>query len=199
MILRRYGTNMQSVETNFDSKAFTEIGFRRDHAYSSLADEFLDGHERISEHLLEAESEGDVQDEVESAMLQRLLDQLLKIDGDLADTPVRVYSGGPVDSGQGFILHGDGHRDENNPDDSLIEAGGLTLSTSIELMRSIAAGEGPRRSLLLFGYAGWGPGQLEGELMRDDWVAVTADEDLVFGSDDETKWRRSLDRLEIDL
>ena len=122
-----------------------------------------------------------------------------EIDGDLADTPVRVYSGGPVDSGQGFILHPDGDRDENTPDDSLIEAGGLTLSTSIELVRSIAAGEGPRRSLLLFGYAGWGPGQLEGELMRDDWVAVTADEDLVFGSDDETKWRRSLDRLEIDL
>ncbi len=85
MILRRYGTNIQSVETNFDSKAFTEIGFRRDHAYSSPADDFLDGHERVSEHLLEAESEGDVQDEVESAMLQRLLDQLLSLDGELAD------------------------------------------------------------------------------------------------------------------
>ena len=85
MILRRYGTTIQSVETNFDSKAFTEIGFRRDHAYSSPADDFLDRHERISEHPLEAESEGDVQDEVESAMLQRLLDQLLSLDGELAE------------------------------------------------------------------------------------------------------------------
>ncbi len=85
MILRRYGANIQSVETNFDSKAFTEIGFRRDHAYSSPADDFVDGHERVSEHLLEAESEGDVQDQVESAMLQRLLDQLLSLDGELAD------------------------------------------------------------------------------------------------------------------
>ena len=85
MILRRYGTTIQSVETNFDSKAFTEIGFRRDHAYSSPADDFLDRHERMSEHLLEAESEGDVQDEVESAMLQRLLDQLLSLDGELAE------------------------------------------------------------------------------------------------------------------
>ena len=76
---------MQSVETNFDSKAFTEIGFRRDHAYSSPVDAFADDHERISEHLLEAESEGDVQDEVESAMLAKLLDQLEKIEGDLAD------------------------------------------------------------------------------------------------------------------
>ena len=85
MILRRYGTTIQSVETNFDSKAFTEIGFRRDHVYSNPTDDFLDRHERISEHLLEAESEGDVQDEVESAMLKKLLGQLEKIDGDLAE------------------------------------------------------------------------------------------------------------------
>ena len=85
MILRRYGTTIQSVETNFDSKAFTEIGFRRDHAYSSPTDDFLGSHERISEHLLEAESEGDVQDEVESAMLKKLLDQLEEIDGDLTE------------------------------------------------------------------------------------------------------------------
>ena len=85
MILRRYGTTIQSVDTNFDSKAFTEIGFRRDHAHSSPADDFLNRHERMSEHLLEAESEGDVQDEVESAMLQRLLDQLLSLDGELAE------------------------------------------------------------------------------------------------------------------
>lgn len=85
MILRRYGTTVQSVETNFDSKAFTEIGFRRDHAYSSPADDFLAGHERVSEHLLEAESEGGVQDEVESAMLERLLAQLLEIESDLAE------------------------------------------------------------------------------------------------------------------
>ncbi len=85
MILRRYGTTIQSVEVNFDSKAFTEIGFRRVHAFSTSAEDFLAGHERISGHLLEAESEGDVQDEVESMMLQKLLDQLLKIDGDLAE------------------------------------------------------------------------------------------------------------------
>jgi hypothetical protein len=85
MILRRYGTSFQSVETNFDSKAFTEIGFRRDHAYSVPTDEFLDRHERVSDHLLEAESEGDVQDEVESEMLRLLLDQLEKLHDDLAD------------------------------------------------------------------------------------------------------------------
>ena len=85
MILLRYGPTIQSVEPNFDSKAFTEIGFRRDRGYSSQASDFLDRHERVSEHLLEAEAEGDVQDEVESAMLAKLLDQLEKIDGDLGE------------------------------------------------------------------------------------------------------------------
>ena len=85
MILRRYGNTFQSVETNFDSKAFTEIGFRRDHAYSGSVDDFLARHERISEHVLEAESDGDVQDEVESAMLQQLVDQLMKLDAELTD------------------------------------------------------------------------------------------------------------------
>jgi len=85
MILRRYGTTIKSVETNFDSKAFTEIAFRRDHAYSSVADDFLASHERTSEHLLEAESEGDVQDAVESAMLDLLLEALHKLEEGLAE------------------------------------------------------------------------------------------------------------------
>ena len=96
MILRRYGTTLRSVETNFDSKALTEIGFRRDHAFSVPADDFLAGHERVSGHLLAAESEGDVQDEVESAMLQQLLDQLLRIEDDLAEDELVV-----VESEQG--------------------------------------------------------------------------------------------------
>jgi len=95
MILRRYGTTLQSVVTNFDSKAFTEIGFRRDHAFSSPAADFLDRHERISEHFLEAESEGDVQDEVESVMLQRLLDQLVSIDAELAEDELVVVESEP--------------------------------------------------------------------------------------------------------
>ena len=93
MILRRYGATIQSVESNFDSKAFTEIGFRRDHVYSGSADDFLARHERISEHVLEAESEGAVQDEVESVMLQQLLEQLLKLDGELADDEFVVVEG----------------------------------------------------------------------------------------------------------
>ena len=85
MILRRYGSTVHSVEANFDSKAFTEIGFRRDHTFSTPAEDFFNAHERVSEHLLEAEAEGGVQDEVESQVLEKLLEQLMKIDAEGAE------------------------------------------------------------------------------------------------------------------
>jgi hypothetical protein len=76
MILRRYGKNVESVEANFDSKALNEIGFRRDHEVSLEADGFFESRTRVSEHALTAEAEGDVQDAVESVMLDDLLAQL---------------------------------------------------------------------------------------------------------------------------
>ena len=85
MILRRYGGNVASVETNFDSKALNEIGFRRDHVVSIPANEFFDGHERLSGHDLTARAEGDVQDEVESAMLDELKVQLSALDESLEE------------------------------------------------------------------------------------------------------------------
>ena len=85
MILRRYGTTIQSVETNFNSKAFTEINFRRGHQFSSNSNDFLASYERVSGHVLTAESEGDVQDEVESALLDDLRVQLGQLDSALKE------------------------------------------------------------------------------------------------------------------
>lgn len=88
MILRRYGKNVQSVEPNFDSKALNEIGFRRDHEVSFEADGFFESHTRVSEHALSAEAEGDVQDAVESVMLDDLLAQLSSLHEGLAEGQV---------------------------------------------------------------------------------------------------------------
>ena len=84
MILRRYGTTIQRVVTNFDSKAFAEIGFRREEQFASY-DDFLSNYERVSEHALVAESEGNVQDEVESALLEDLLAQLGELNAALGE------------------------------------------------------------------------------------------------------------------
>jgi hypothetical protein len=84
VILRRYGTTIQRVVTNFDSKAFAEIGFRREEQFASY-DDFLSNYERVSEHALVAESEGNVQDEVESALLEDLLAQLGELNAALGE------------------------------------------------------------------------------------------------------------------
>ena len=88
MILRRYGNDVHSVETNFDSKALTEIAFMRDHQVSTPGEEFFQAHEKLSEHGLTAQAEGDVQDEVESVMLDDLLARLSVLHESLEESQV---------------------------------------------------------------------------------------------------------------
>ncbi len=95
MIFRRYGNTYHSVDLNFDSKALNEIGFRRDKNESISAEDF-EGFEKKTTYELVAEAEGMVQDETEQVLLQRLADQLLAIDRNLADDELVV-----VDNDQG--------------------------------------------------------------------------------------------------
>ena len=68
-----------------------------------------------------------------------------------------------------------------------------------DIVRGGDAEEGPRQSLVAFGYAGWAPGQLDSEMARDDWIAVPADAALVFDDQYEDKWRRALALRTVDL
>lgn len=88
MILKRYGNTVQSVDTNFDSRAMTEIGFRRDHELSMAADEFSASYEPVRTEELTAKAEGDVQHEVESEMLRTLEGRLRSVEGSLAEGEV---------------------------------------------------------------------------------------------------------------
>ena len=101
---------------------------------------------------------------------------------------VTLHYGGPVDPGRGFVLHSA----EYEVDGTQHVSNGIALTISPEALIDIALGQGPRRSLIIFGYSGWGPAQLEGELARGDWTVTDADPDLVLGTDHESKWRRSL-------
>lgn len=83
MILKKYGKNLHSVEINFDARAMTEIGFRRNHETSISVEEFEDRYVRDELHELTAESEGSVQDEAEVAVLDTLADRLQSLDGGL--------------------------------------------------------------------------------------------------------------------
>ena len=108
-------------------------------------------------------------------------------DGETADRFITVHYGGPVDPGRGFVLHSA----EYGVDGTQFVSGEIALTASVEVLHDIAQGRGPRRSLLLFGYCGWGPAQLEGELARGDWGVAAADPDLVLGTDHESKWHRA--------
>ena len=101
---------------------------------------------------------------------------------------VTLHYGGPVEPDRGFVLHSADYEVDGTQQVS----SGIALTFSSEVLVDIALGQGPRRSLIIFGYSGWGPAQLEGELARGDWTVTDADPDLVLGTDHESKWRRSL-------
>ena len=101
---------------------------------------------------------------------------------------VTLHYGGPVEPDRRFVLHSVDYEVDGTQQVS----SGIALTVSSEVLIDIALGQGPHRSLIIFGYSGWGPAQLEGELARGDWTVTDADPDLVLGTDHESKWRRSL-------
>ena len=124
---------------------------------------------------------------------EELLKQL-KVDPVPPAREIRMYAGGPVDSGRGFVLH----TADWTGDGSLMVDDGVALTASLDVLKVIAEGSGPRECLLALGYAGWGPGQLDRELQENAWLPVPADEALVFGGDHGTQWRRALAKMKID-
>ena len=75
----------------------------------------------------------------------------------------------------------------------------FAVTATLDILRAIGRGEGPQRSLLALGYAGWAPGQLDAEIQANGWLSVEADADLVFDHDIDGKWQRALAKLGIDL
>ncbi len=129
---------------------------------------------------------------VDSITFPDLLQQL-NIDTDNLKQTIRVHFGGPVESGRGFVLHSDDFKDTG----TTVVPGGLALTATIDILKAIAGGGGPRRCLLALGYAGWGAGQLDGELQANAWLSAPADEDIVFDGDLESKWERALGKIGI--
>ena len=122
-----------------------------------------------------------------------LLDQL-GIENEDSDKDIRVHFGGPVESGRGFVLH----TAEYRQDGTLPVTEQVALTATVDVLRDMAAGRGPRRSLLALGYAGWGRGQLDAEIQANSWLHVEPDEELVFDSDLDGKWERAINKLGFD-
>jgi len=90
MIFRRYGTSYQSVDLNFDSRALSEVGFRRDREQSVETDDFESTYETVASHALDAEAEGDVQDHTEQVLLDELAGRIRELDSGLGASEVLV-------------------------------------------------------------------------------------------------------------
>jgi putative transcriptional regulator len=130
---------------------------------------------------------------IDSLTFESLLEQLGVEASVPADMP--VHFGGPVESSRGFVLH----TTDYLQDSTLLIDDEIALTATIDVLKAIAAGEGPKRRVLALGYAGWAEGQLDAEIQANGWLLVPADLDLVFGNNNETKWARSLAKIGVDL
>ena len=87
-----------------------------------------------------------------------------------------VHFGGPVEAGRGFVLH----TADYNEEATLVVAGNIAVTATLEILRAIGKGQGPRQSLFALGYAGWAPGQLDAEIQANGWLSVAADDEIIF-------------------
>jgi putative transcriptional regulator len=105
-----------------------------------------------------------------------------------------VHFGGPVEMGRGFVLHS---ADFHVEDATMRVDDRISLTATLDVLRAMAEGRGPARTLLALGYSGWAPNQLEGELQRNGWLTCDADADIVFAENDGAKWERALALLGV--
>ena len=102
-----------------------------------------------------------------------------------------VLFGGPVDTARGLVLHSADYKRE----ETLLIEGGMALTASLEILKDMAGGRGPKEAWLALGHSGWQPGQLDFEMQDNAWLVVDGDAALVFDTDFAAKWQRALDRL----
>jgi putative transcriptional regulator len=111
-----------------------------------------------------------------------------------AETP-QIVQGGPVEQARGFVLHTPEVFIDNS---TLPIAEGVCLTATLDILKAIAHGRGPRHAMLALGYAGWSAGQLEGEIQANGWLSCPADSSIIFDADLDSKYARVLRSLGVD-
>jgi putative transcriptional regulator len=135
-------------------------------------------------------------------IINKLVDELtfsdllkqLEIEPRSSKSPLSVFLGGPVEQARGFVLHSA----EYIQNTTLRVSNTVGLTATIDVLRDIAEGHGPKDKILTLGYTGWGPGQLESEIMENGWLHVEADDALVFDDKLTDKWEMAIRQIGID-
>src|SRR5262245_52727992 len=131
-----------------------------------------------------------VNNKVEDLPLGQVYKQLgIEVSAATATQP--VLFGGPVEPTRGLVLHSADYK----RDETLLIEGGMALTASVEILKDMAGGGGPRQAWLALGHSNWEPGQLDREMQDNAWLVVDGDPTLVFDADFSAKWQRALDRL----
>lgn len=131
-----------------------------------------------------------------------LLEQLeIVTEEDAAKLPARLQSmdvhvGGPVETGRGFVLHSSDYFAENS---TLTITDDTSLTATVDILRAMVEGRGPRRAMLALGYSSWAPGQLENELQHNVWLHAPADSELIFSRRMDEKYGLALSKLGVEL
>lgn len=113
------------------------------------------------------------------------------------DDPVHeipMYQGGPMEVGRGFVLHSSDYIAES----TVVMPGGLALTATLDILRSIAEGHGPKQAVLALGYVGWLAGQLEKEYQSNNWISINATPELIFNTNQDDRWRLSMASIGVD-
>lgn len=119
----------------------------------------------------------------------------LKIATSPAGRDIRVHFGGPVERGRGFVLHSGEYMGGGA---TTPVRGGYGMTATLDVLEALAQGAGPQKAILALGYSGWGAGQLESEIARNDWLVADAADDLIFSTRDTAKWSGALKQMGIE-
>ena len=131
---------------------------------------------------------------IESLSFSKIIKQLrLKKNKVKRDYSEPIYFGGPVETERGFILHTADYFSENStPINTQI-----SMTASTEILQALIDGNGPNKSIVALGYAGWGPGQLDTEIQSNAWLSVESDLELVFSAKTAEKWDMALEKIGV--
>ncbi len=182
--------------TNTNPKASTE-GLR-DHFLIAMPSQHDGYFSHTVTYICEHNDEGAmglvINQPIDDLHLPQLLQQL-DLDP-VANTPDhRVFRGGPAQPEQGFVLHSP----EAEWTGTRAVGHELALTTSRDILEAMALGQGPQQALIALGYAGWGPGQLEEEIMDDAWLVAPASQSIVFALPASDRWSAAARLIGIDM
>ena len=127
--------------------------------------------------------------------LKQIAEEMKIETGDNYNKNQSVFIGGPVDQGRGFILH----RPAGEWQSSLIVKNNVALTTSKDILHAIVNNQGPADCIVALGYAGWAAGQLDHEMANNTWLNCPADEQIIFNTPTEERWKTAAKLLGIDL